>query len=57
MSEKGKALIKELCETANRMSDAGKEMLILKGNTIADYEEYTRAKGENECSEAKSANA
>lgn len=57
MSEKGKALIKELCEVANRMSDAGKEMLIIKGNTIADYDEFKKAKGEQECSEAKLANA
>lgn len=49
MSESEKWLLNELTETAKRMSNAGKEILILKGNAIADYEDFLRSEKEEPC--------
>lgn len=49
MIESEKRLLNELTETAKRMSNAGKEILILQGNAIADYEDFLRPKKEEPC--------
>mgnify|MGYP003295715347 CR=1 FL=1 len=50
MSEKEKALLKELNDVAKSLDEAGKEMLVHEGNTIARYERLRRAK-ESSCEE------